>query len=371
MKNDLTCGLVQDLLPSYVEGLVCEETQEAVDRHLADCPGCAAALDAMRAPVPEPERDTAEQNREVDYLKKVKRRNRRRIAAAAVLAGCAVIAAFLFLFFERGTPLNYKTVAITELSFLPQEGEGGHPGLLSLSLSATDSGKAFHSWRVATGDSLDVFYITAREVLASPLHSSGSGGMENIPIGSNTQEVWLGGPSGRLLWQDGVVISRLALDLMDAKAPYCGDPTALARIAELLNLQEQLGTYHLSLQTGKHPYGCTLEFSDRLNSTQINTVTCFNLLSLALVDNLEASLFTHPTLEDAADPTQTVAAGMYLEGVNQAVLPSLVAEYNVAHGTDWEPKSNIKDYAQSPADLQRLLMILDSFYGTGLSTKGG
>ena len=40
MKNDLTCGLVRDLLPSYVEGLVCGETQEAVERHLADCPGC-------------------------------------------------------------------------------------------------------------------------------------------------------------------------------------------------------------------------------------------------------------------------------------------------------------------------------------------
>ena len=32
MKNDLTCGLVRDLLPSYVEGLVCGETQEAVER---------------------------------------------------------------------------------------------------------------------------------------------------------------------------------------------------------------------------------------------------------------------------------------------------------------------------------------------------
>ena len=47
MKNDLTCGLVRDLLPSYVDGLLGPESREAVDRHLADCPGCSAALAAM------------------------------------------------------------------------------------------------------------------------------------------------------------------------------------------------------------------------------------------------------------------------------------------------------------------------------------
>ena len=34
MKNDLTCGVVRDLLPSYVEGLLGEESRQAVDRHL-------------------------------------------------------------------------------------------------------------------------------------------------------------------------------------------------------------------------------------------------------------------------------------------------------------------------------------------------
>lgn len=53
-----------------------------------------------------------------------------------------------------------------------------------------------------------------------------------------------------------MVISQLALELMDAKAPYCGAPTALARIAEILRLPDRLGSYTLSLQTGRHPCGC-------------------------------------------------------------------------------------------------------------------
>ena len=50
MKNDLTCGVVRDLLPSYVEGLTSGETNAAVERHLAGCPDCTARRDAMAAP---------------------------------------------------------------------------------------------------------------------------------------------------------------------------------------------------------------------------------------------------------------------------------------------------------------------------------
>ena len=32
MRNDLTCAVARDLLPSYVEGLTAEETGQAVDR---------------------------------------------------------------------------------------------------------------------------------------------------------------------------------------------------------------------------------------------------------------------------------------------------------------------------------------------------
>ena len=42
MKNDLTCGVVRDLLPSYVEGLTSQETNQAVETHLASCPECTA-----------------------------------------------------------------------------------------------------------------------------------------------------------------------------------------------------------------------------------------------------------------------------------------------------------------------------------------
>lgn len=355
MKNDLTCGVVRDLLPNYIDGLLCGESRQAVDRHLAGCSSCAAVLASMGEPGPE----AAEQTREVDYLKRVKKRNHRMIAAAVVCTAVVLLLGLLAKLFVIGTPLQPQSVAVMEAAV--------EEDVLRLSLMSAWSANAFHGWRVETENGIASIY--ARDVLVSPLFPSGSGRVE-VPL-EGVQEVWLGGVSGRLLWQDGVIISPLALELWDARAPYCGDPAATGRIADILRLFDRTGSYSVSLQTSKHPYGCTLEFANRLNDEQLNVVTCYNLLSLALVDNLEASLFTHPVPEDHSDPTQTVTAGMWLDGVNETVLPSLVEEYNRANGTDWEPEASIKDYARSPADLQRLLMILDSFYETGLSTREG
>ena len=51
MKNipELSCAIVEDLLPTYVERLTSEETNMAVEAHLASCPACAAKRTAMGA----------------------------------------------------------------------------------------------------------------------------------------------------------------------------------------------------------------------------------------------------------------------------------------------------------------------------------
>ena len=51
MKNipELSCAIVEDLLPTYVERLTSEETNAAVLAHLKSCPACAAKRAAMGA----------------------------------------------------------------------------------------------------------------------------------------------------------------------------------------------------------------------------------------------------------------------------------------------------------------------------------
>ena len=47
MKNNLSCAIVRDLLPSYIDGLTSQETNESVKAHLNECTSCRAAYREM------------------------------------------------------------------------------------------------------------------------------------------------------------------------------------------------------------------------------------------------------------------------------------------------------------------------------------
>ena len=154
MKNDLTCGVVRDLLPSYVENLLGEESRQAVDRHLENCPDCAAKKDAMSAPAGE----AAETAKEVDFLKRVKKGTLKKIALAVVCTAVVLMGALGLKVFVIGTPLQPQSVAVIVAEVHPDNS-------LYLSLSSPASGNAFHGWKVETVDGVASIY--ARDVLVS------------------------------------------------------------------------------------------------------------------------------------------------------------------------------------------------------------
>lgn len=344
MKNDLTCGVVRDLLPSYVEGLLGEESREAVERHLEGCPDCAARRDAMTAPTEEPQKSV----KEVDFLKRVKSRNRRRVLISIAATFTALLAAFLLKVFVIGTPLQAETVAceVTEKN-----------NVLYVSVMSMGSGDAFHGWTVEVENGIACVY--ARRVLVSRFFRDGSGNVE-IPK-KGVDEIWVGGKSGKLVWQDGIAISQEARDLYAARTPYCGDAPALERIAEILNLQERLGSYTTSLQTSKRPYRWKLEFANNLNKEQWKYMVRAEYLMLALVDNLDETGFTFPSPEmpeghpaELSMPLKAAANGIEIltERYNQEHFKTQPQRY-------WTAKASIKDYVRTPADFQRLLNILE------------
>ena len=48
MCEQLRCEIVQDLLPSYVDGLTSEVTTQAVNDHLASCKSCRQICERMK-----------------------------------------------------------------------------------------------------------------------------------------------------------------------------------------------------------------------------------------------------------------------------------------------------------------------------------
>ena len=194
MKDDLSCGVVRDLLPSYVENLLGEESKEAVDRHLETCPECRERKEDMAAPTGAEE--TAEAAKEVDFLRRVKKGTVKKIALAVVCTVLVLLGGLALKVFVIGTPLQAQSVAVLEEGICSDNS-------LFLYLVSTNSGSAFYGWKLETVDGVTSIY--ARDVLASPLHRF-VGKILSVPL-EGVREVWLGGTSGqgRLLWAEGKI----------------------------------------------------------------------------------------------------------------------------------------------------------------------
>lgn len=66
----LSCNIIKDLLPSYLEDLCTADTKHAVEEHLSECSACKNLADAMQQTDFVAERSESAQ---IDYMKKVKR----------------------------------------------------------------------------------------------------------------------------------------------------------------------------------------------------------------------------------------------------------------------------------------------------------
>ena len=361
MKNipELPCAIVEDLLPAYVEGLTAEETRQAVEAHLASCPACAAkraAMGAEEGPSPEESEETA---REVDYLKAVRRRSRRRAALAVLATLLVLMAGFAAMGFVIGSPLDPAGVMVT--SFRAED------DLLQVRLSSTASGNAFRGWTVDNRDG--VVSITARSVLASPLFRNG-GGMVEIPMAGVT-EIWLGqAGEGRMIWQAGTEISAGAWALYQAQTPYVGDAPAVGNLLAALDTWYGPAAvdYTISLWTHDQPYKLTLHFDGvtaHIEGAAASINERMRILSpvlLALVGNLGEVQWTY-----AAPDGTAVTHSMTLEEAN-AGLPGWVSAYNTVDARDFTAPESIKDYAASPADVQQLVSLAEfGFYTLGPS----
>lgn len=104
----ITCNVIQDLLPSYVDGILSRDSRELVEEHLKTCEGCRKMLEIMKADQEDEKTRTGQaggpkagetENKNTGSaaaLKKIRKKLRvRRIitAAAAVVLTLAVAAA--------------------------------------------------------------------------------------------------------------------------------------------------------------------------------------------------------------------------------------------------------------------------------------
>lgn len=323
----LTCPIVRDLLPLYLEGLTSRQTNQAIEAHLANCPACAQYKETLASPIPPPP-DQTEREKEPDYLKAIRRRSLRKAAAAALIAIVAVLTVIGLQTFWIGTPAQAEDLFWS----VEQQKED----CLTVQAGTAASATAFRGWQVEyRGQQGDIAVISARKTLASSLFGgSGQMGMD-IPL-DGIRQVEL---CGAVIWQDGLTIPQETWLACQAATPYVGDAPALGRLAQALKISALCGEFTNSLQTEYAPYGWTLHFSqvpqDAALLDQQMERLAYQLL--ALVGNLEQVRWTYP---------------QYGGQQVSRVLTLSQAEYRLS--TYFRAEQDLKSYAQSPAALEQL-----------------
>ncbi len=48
----ISCEIIKDLLPLYIDGVCSNDSKEAIEEHISDCDNCKAELQAMQIALP-------------------------------------------------------------------------------------------------------------------------------------------------------------------------------------------------------------------------------------------------------------------------------------------------------------------------------
>lgn len=323
MKNDLTCAVVRDLLPPYVEGLTEEETNEAVERHLAECQECRERREAMGADAGE----QAAEEKELDYLKTVKKKSAHRAVKAVAATILLVVLGVLLKLFVIGEPAS-----AAGMSWSIQE-DGNY---LNVRAFTTWSGVAYCRWE--TKQQGDAVYIRTKKVLPSYLYPTADNRMMISLDG--VKHVYL---AEQLIWSEGEAITERVRELLDHKVEYVGDAPAVIDLGQALGFGE-LGDYTNGLRTSREPYQWWVEFTTGDSDTIHNAMNINALYMLALVDNLDQAAWTLPNGSETIWSVQDM--DRYLNNF-------LVDAYETVYNEDLDFPASIKDCG-TPAGLAKL-----------------
>lgn len=102
MKRKQQCEIVSDLLPNYIEKLTNKGTTDFIEEHLSNCSSCRAKLNNMSEPM---EVEKANQ-KELDYLKKYRKKRKKAIILGIFIGVSIVILYYLGFILYRFYILN-------------------------------------------------------------------------------------------------------------------------------------------------------------------------------------------------------------------------------------------------------------------------
>ncbi|MBO5478223.1 MAG: zf-HC2 domain-containing protein [Clostridia bacterium] len=124
-QNNRDCKIVQDLLPNYIENLTDEVTNEFIEEHIAKCPECAQVLKDMNGEI---KLEQINQDKEIKYLKAIRRRVKRTIAIVSLLI--IIIATCVVGYVYNKSQIQVNNYTFLRASYVVENQEGTKDGNL-------------------------------------------------------------------------------------------------------------------------------------------------------------------------------------------------------------------------------------------------
>lgn len=130
MKQNRDCKIVQDLLPTYIENLTNEVTNEFIEEHIAKCQECAQVFKDMNGDL---KLEKINQDYEINYLKKLKLKW---VQSISIIGIVVVIIAFgVIMYINRKSQIQIRNYTFLRAETVMDD-EDGENGQINVTLMA-------------------------------------------------------------------------------------------------------------------------------------------------------------------------------------------------------------------------------------------
>ena len=339
--NKIPCEVIQDLMPSYIDGLTSPVTSRAVEEHVEGCDNCRRVLENMRQPDGTPESAAELPDRqEIDFLKKTRKRTRGVMIGSIAAALVIVVLALVGKAFLIGSPVGAEA-AVCNLDI--------DENVVSVTASAISDKQAVSS--VHFEETSGVVTVSFRTVAKSPLHKGEY--QAKYTASEEITQVCIG---DRILWDHGMAISTLTSAVYQTRHDYVGSMPDNGETAGALNMVWHLGNFRNELQTEQEPYGWTMILADDIPENilieQENKMRNFAYVLLGVTGNLgEVSYRYHSGEKEcsltvtADDASAFLGSDIKACGENVSMLETLIQKTGM-NGFDYSPLSSADKFSE-------------------------
>ena len=293
-NNKIPCDTVRDLFPSYIDQLTSDTTNHLIEEHIADCAACSDILHTMRTPEAGPSPSAEKQAKEIDFLRKNKRRNLKIIIGSIAGAIALVIVILLLKAFVIGEA-NYSGMIATRVEVSGSD--------VTLTAVPIDSIHAISGLTFEEEDG--VVTVRARAVVASFLHRGDL--RREFTAGKNIRRIVL---NGQIVWDDGAPISFFTSRVFATRHDFMGSMPDNMRTADALSMSRYLGRFTNELKTSEEPYVWKIILEEKIPQSQKifreKEMESFAYVLLGLIGNLDEVEFSYTV--DGESFTKTVTA---------------------------------------------------------------